>query len=91
MALKDLVQVIRENPGCRFTIDNDCWWCRPALPKPESEMTGDDWDAYDEAPDLARDGEVTERGDGGYGTGSSYGGDILQALAEIVGVEIESV
>lgn len=24
---KDLVKIIKENPGCTFTIDNDCWWC----------------------------------------------------------------
>jgi hypothetical protein len=27
----------------------------------------------------------------GYGSGNCYGGDILQALAKIVGVKIESV
>lgn len=88
---KDLVQVIRDNPGGIFTVDNDCWWYKPPLPKPEAEMTTEDWEAYDDAPYLAEDGCVIERGDGGYGSGNCYGGDILQALAEIVGVKIESV
>lgn len=89
--LKDLAQIIRENPGCTFTVDNDCWWCLPAPPKPVHEMTQAERDEWDLAPHLARDGEVTPKGDGGYGSGALYGGDILQALAEIVGVKIESV
>lgn len=88
---KDLVQIIRDNPGCRFTVDNDCWWCQPPLPKPEAEMTGEDWEAYDELEYLACDSDVIPRGDGGYVGGCSYGGDILAALAEILGVKIESV
>lgn len=87
---KDLVQLIQNNPGAIFTVDNDCWHMHPPLPKPESEMTEADWEAHDEA-ELASDGDVIERGDGGYGSGNCYGGDILQALAEIVGVKIESV
>ena len=87
---KDLVQLIRDNPGAVFVVDNDCWWMRPAPPKPVEEMTDDEWDDYDEIT-LARDGEVIELGDGGYGSGCRYGGDILQALAAIVGVKIESV
>lgn len=87
---KDLVQIIRDNPGCRFVVDNDCWHVTPACPKPEAEMTDEDWDdLYDRR--LAFDGDVKPLGDGGYGSGSSYGGDILQALAVIVGVKIESV
>lgn len=88
--MKDLVQLIRDNPGAVFTVDNDCWWMKPAPPKPLDDMTDDELDAYDEIT-LARDGEVMEIGDGGYGSGCCYGGDILQALAVIVGVKIESV
>lgn len=39
----------------------------------------------------ASDGDVIKLGDGGYGSGNCYGGDILQALAKIVGVKVESV
>ena len=86
---KDLVKIIRDNPGCRFTVDNDCWWCQPPLPKPESEMTTEDWDAYNEPPDLAGDSDVIHIPD--RYDGCSYGGDILGALAEIVGVKVEGV
>ena len=44
---KDLVQIIRENPGCIAVIDNDCWW----LWRDEAHRdSGDD--------PLASDGEV---------------------------------
>ncbi len=72
--MKDLVQIIRDNPGATFTIDNDCWWMNAA-----------------DGTELAEDGEVTPLGDGGYGSGNCYGGDVLQALAVIVGVKIKSV
>lgn len=71
---KDLVQLIKDNPGAKFSIDNDCWF----MTTPDGET------------DIARDGEVIPRGSG-YGSGCLYGGDVLQALAEIVGVKVESV
>ncbi len=80
MPKKDLVQIIRDNPGCIAVIDNDCWW----LYRDEDHRdSGDD--------PLAEDGAVKQLGDGGYGSGNCYGGDILQALAVIVGIKIESV
>lgn len=91
MAKKDLVQIIRDNPGCIATIDNDCWWLVKAPPKAPDEMTDDEYDAWQRDGLLARDGDVLPLGDGGYGSGNCYGGDILQALAMIVGVKIESV
>lgn len=87
---KDLVQLIRDNPGAVFTVDNDCWNMKPPPPKPVLEMTDAEWDAWSDTR-LADDRDVITIGDGGYGSGCSYGGDILQALAVIVGVKIESV
>lgn len=75
MSKKDLVQLIKDNPDATFMVDNDCWWMLAA----------------DGETELANDGEVISLGDGGYGSGHCYGGDILQALAKIVGVKIESV
>lgn len=88
--MKDLVKIIRDNPGCVATIDNDCWWLRPAPPRPIDEMTEEECDKWHDTI-LARDGEIKRLGDGGYGSGCCYGGDILQALAVIVGIKIESV
>ncbi|MEY4427505.1 MAG: hypothetical protein RLZZ182_194 [Pseudomonadota bacterium] len=75
---KDLVKIIRDNPGCVAVIDNDCWWLYAKS------------DREHETP-LAQDGQVKPLGDGGYGSGSCYGGDILQALAVIAGVKVVSV
>jgi hypothetical protein len=87
---KDLVQIIRDNPGCVAVIDNDSWWLYPAPPKPVGEMSDDEYDDWRDVP-LATDGNIAPLGDGGYGSGNCYGGDILQALAVIVGIKIESV
>jgi len=88
---KDLVQIIKDNPGCIATIDNDCWRIHKAPPKPESEMSDEEYDDWCENGELARDGQIKPLGDGGYGSGHCYGGDILQALAIIVGIKVESV
>jgi len=90
MSKKDLVQLIRDNPGARFIVDNDCWWME--RPRPDgfydwSETHQDEW--LEEAR-LADDRDVKSLGSG-YGSGCACGGDILQALAVIVGVSIESV
>lgn len=73
--MKDLVDIIKSNPSCVAVIDNDAW----EIYTQNGEILASD------------DDEIVPRGDGGYGSGSVYGGDILQALAEIVGVKIESV
>lgn len=90
---KNLVEIIKNNPGCVAVIDNDSWWVYSAPPKPIEQMTQSEY--YDEWIEdrklLAQDGEVITLGDGGYGSGNSYGGDILQALAVIAGVKIKSV
>lgn len=95
MATVNLVEVIKANPGCHAVIDNDCWWLYRADPStnPHGDEDPDVYDAWDEANKLASDSDIFDPrlGDGGYGSGSSYGGDLLQALAIIVGVKVESV
>lgn len=85
--MKDLVQIIRDNPGCVAIVDNDCWTLYREHPE-----NGPDDDGYEWLEDnqLACDGEVIPLGEG-YGSGNCYGGDILQALAKIVGITVESV
>lgn len=86
---KDLVQIIRDNPGCVAVVDNDSWELYRADP---SEAPDDDgYDAWLDANRLASDSDVIPLGDGGYGSGASYGADIMQALAVIVGIKIQSV
>ena len=60
-------------------------------PKATFTVDNDDWYVVDEDGEIILDAsDVIRRGEG-YGSGCCYGGDILQALAEIVGVKIESV
>ena len=92
MPKKDLVQLIRDNPGARFIVDNDSWVMEKPFPEGYDEWdedAQDDWRCN--VAELACDSDVKSLGDGGYGSGNCYGGDILQALAVIVGVSIESV
>lgn len=81
---KDLVAIIKANPGCVAIVDNDCWTLYSKHPDDVAE------DDVAESYELACESDVAPRGDG-YGSGNCYGGDILQALAEIVGIKIESV
>lgn len=94
--MKNLVQIIKDNPGCVAEIDNDCWslykvdpW-GPDAPNQE-DMSPEAYEKWEAENTLACDGEVESLGDGGYGSGHCYGGDILQALAQIVGVKVQSV
>jgi hypothetical protein len=92
---KDLAQIIRDNPGCVAIVDNDCWSLHKVHPDQNPHEGDDDEDftkheAWSEKNTLARDGEVKALGDG-YGSGNCYGGDLLQALAKIVGIKVESV
>ncbi len=91
--MKDLVNIIKNNPGCIARIDNDNWYLEKDIPYPEDfekwdEKSQDEWN---ESLTLASShDELVPRGSG-YGSGNLYGGDILQALALIVGITIESV
>lgn len=86
----DLVATIKANPGCVAVVDNDCWTLYKKHPDKnpyKREGARDDWD---EDNTLVCSGQVETLGDGGYGSGNCYGGDILQALAVIVGIEVVS-
>lgn len=91
---KNLVEIIKQNPGCIAEIDNDCWTLRKNTPQPEDYGKWT-WDAQDEwyaDQVLASSNDSFDPlGDGGYGSGNCYGGDILQALAAIVGITVQSV
>lgn len=94
--MKDLVQIIKDNPGCVAIIDNDYWSLHKTHPyenSPDEETTPyevqQEW--QDQNQLAHSDDEFESLGDGGYGSGNCYGGDILQALAKIVGIKVESV
>jgi hypothetical protein len=93
MSKKNLAQVIRDNPGGVAIVDNDSWTLYREDPANNPHDESGDFDAADEwsmANELASDNDVERVGDG-YGSGNIYGGDILQALAAIVGTTVESV
>lgn len=91
----DLARVIQDNPGCHAQIDNDFW----VLYREDPANNPYDWDErtkdaerWDKDNELVTsDDRLVRLGDGGYGSGNCHGGDILQALAQIVGIKVESV
>lgn len=91
----DLVELIKANPGCIAIIDNDHWSIHKVDPNSLDEddyKNYDDFEAAEDENTLAQAGDdIVRRGDGGYGSGNCYGGDILQALAVIAGIKVESV
>ncbi len=92
--MKDLVQLIRDNPNAVAVIDNDNWNLYRESPEnnPHSDDEfGDASEKWYEENELANFSNIQPLGDGGYGSGNCYGGDILQALARIVGLSVESV
>ena len=85
---KDLVKIIEQNTDAVAIVDNDRW----TLYAKDPWSFEDEDAAYEDDNILARsEDELEPLGDGGYGSGNCYGGDILQALAKIVGIRVESV
>lgn len=91
MTIFDLAELIRANPHCVATVDNDFWWIdREPMDENPYEEDDDRASGWESENRLISADEITEGGYG-YGEGSSYGGDILQALAHIVGIKVQSV
>ena len=87
----DLVQVIKDNPGCCAVVDNDCWVLYRESPwnNPHEEGDASAYDAWEKSNELAQDTTIKPVGDGGYGYGCREGRDLLYALAQIVGMRLE--
>ena len=73
----DLVDILKEPKGLIAIIDNDTWHIVHDNDEQDTIVSSND--------------DIVKRGDGGYGSGNLYGGDILQALAAIIGLKVESV
>ena len=86
----DLVDIIRDNPGCIAVIDNDSWYIVKDCPNWDA-LSDDERMQWHETSMLVSSSDNIVRRGSGYGSGNVYGGDVLQALAEIVGIKIESV
>lgn len=91
----DLVQIIRDNPGCVARIDNDSWELLRGrkVPKRAETWSVDEEDAWwaEETLASSNDDLLPMKAGKGYGSGCCYGGDILVALAQIAGIKVESV
>lgn len=88
MGQKNLAEIIQANPGCVAIVDNDQWTLYKSDPFGAEPYT----DEMIEALELASsEDDLVPLGDNGYGSGNCYGGDILQALAKIVGMRVQSV
>jgi hypothetical protein len=72
-------------------IDNDHWVLLKAEPPDFESWDEEQQSKWSDSCELVSAGEVINLGDGGWGSGCCYGGDILQALAIIVGINIQSV
>jgi hypothetical protein len=91
---KDLVQIIRDNPGCVAVIDNDSWTLRKDTSPPADydKWTWQEQDKWEQSQELASsEDKLKPLGMESYQDGACYGGDILVALAIIVGIKVESV
>jgi hypothetical protein len=81
-----LAEIIKKNPGAIVILDNDSWW----INRGENPY---DWQS-DDPKEVARYDKFEEKKtivssqDMKY-SGGPYGRDILEALAYIVGVQIE--
>jgi hypothetical protein len=87
---KDLVQIIKDNPGATARVDND-WW---RLCGPETEEERAAWEAGDDATAerlmeertlASSDDEFTNPAHGGI----CHGAGILHALAERAGIKVK--
>lgn len=87
---KDLVQIIKDNPGCTLILDNDSWQLTKGDPEPDGF---DDW-TYEaevewlDSQQLACDRDKFANGRHGQ---ICYGRGVLEALADIVGIKVEDV
>ena len=79
MTTADLAEWIKNNKNCVFVVDNDCWFAY-------ADKNEDD---FDQEPDIS-DRDMCSEQMGYIGT-HVYGGDILQAMAFILNVKLESV
>ena len=90
---KNLIEIIRANPGATLRFDNDCWY----LIKKESaddpflgeddhpEWNEDEW--HDRQEIATTNDSFTDPKHGGI----CYGEGMLYALAEMAGIKVEGV
>lgn len=89
---KNLVQIIKDNPGCTAIVDNDSWYLMKAKPPGFDNFSEQEKDEWSDNAQLASSHDELTWPKGRVGFSSCcYGCDILEALAIIVGINVESV
>jgi len=78
-----LSDLIKDNPGCYVSLDNDCWTMTTRKPPNIEDM--DEFDKW-----LA-DNTIAKSYDYGVYRGNLHGRAILYALANIQGIVVEPV
>ena len=85
---KNLVQLIRDNPGATFLIDIDWWAMHGVPPKPLDEMTDEELDDWYDSPLCDSDNVIKDLD--GYGN-IIAGDDVIRALAMLAKVNLEYI
>jgi hypothetical protein len=87
VTIAKLAAIIQKNPGATVILDNDCWWMNRAGENPYDWESDDpnEVSRYDRFEDKK---QIVSSSDMKYSSGP-YGRDILEALAYIVGIELE--
>jgi hypothetical protein len=96
---RNLVKIIKSELAAgnrlRAEIDNDCWTLHRDVPQPKDfdKWNYEEQDSWrDNNQVICSEDKFDAPGDGGYGSGNCYGGDLLQAFAQIIGsIKVESV
>lgn len=92
--INELVEIIRNNPGCEVRVDNNNWHILKGDPIPREY---DDWDddqqiEWDESQEIASSYEGPYELNSSFDHGGNlYGGDVLAALAIIAGIKVYGV
>lgn len=90
--MKDLIQIIKDNPGFTAIVDNDSWY----LAGPETPEERAAWDAGDdERAEALRDARTLATSRDAFTNpkhgGICYGEGLLHAMAEMAGGKVEGV
>lgn len=97
--MKNLPQIIRDNPGATLRVDNDNWHllkaADPTDPEPVEPVEDDAYDEWSDRHDewskrqeLACSRDDFEKPEHGLGC---YGEGMLHALAGLAGIKVENV
>lgn len=89
--MKDLIEIIKANPGCWAEIDNDYWRLYKKIPHLSGFTQEEINDWWDSACLARSDDEFMALPGIIYQADNCYGGTLLKALAAMQGMGLKSV